>query len=64
MFGFTEPGANVGVGGSFTGGNAVSLSGLLSASSTFTGNAQGGSSTAFSRVQPAIVMNKIIFAGA
>jgi microcystin-dependent protein len=32
--------------------------------SAFTGTAQGGSSTAFATIQPALVMNKIIYAGA
>jgi microcystin-dependent protein len=35
-----------------------------SASSTFTGDAQGGSSTVFTNVQPSLVTNCLLFAGA
>lgn len=57
--GFTQPGVNVGVGGSNTGGNISGLNGL-SISATFTGVPQGGTAASFSIVQPTIVLNKII----
>jgi len=47
---------NVGVGGSASGGQLVPIT----ASSTFTGTAQGGTSTAFGVVQPTIVANKLL----
>jgi microcystin-dependent protein len=37
--------------------------GLNSLSATFTGTAQGGTSTAFAIVQPTLILNYIIFAG-
>lgn len=55
LSGILAGGSNVGFGGSNTGGQAVSLNGLLSASSTFTGTAQGGTSTPFANVPPAIL---------
>jgi hypothetical protein len=60
MNGFTTPGTNVGVGGTATGGNEVSLNGLLTASSTFTGNAQGGTSAPINKLPPVSLVYKII----
>ena len=58
--GILSPGSNVGVGGSNTGGQAISLHGLLSANSSFTGTAQGGTSTPFANVPPTILMTVYI----
>lgn len=52
------PGANVSVGGAANGGNAIVVTPTIT--STFTGAAQGGTSTAFGIVQPTIIMNKIM----
>lgn len=51
---------NIGMGGTATGAVQSPLLGI----STFTGVAQGGTSTAFSNVPPAIVTNYLLFAGA
>jgi microcystin-dependent protein len=56
--GFTQPGTNVGVGGVATGGQTLTLT------ATFTGAAQGGTSTAFGIINPGFILNKIIYAGA
>lgn len=60
MMGFISPGNNVGYGGTNNGGLGVSLNGLLSASSSFSGNNNGGSSAPFSIVPPGIATQKII----
>jgi microcystin-dependent protein len=52
-----QSGATVGVGGATSGG---SFEQPPSFSSTFTGVAQGGTSTAFGIVQPTIILNKIL----
>lgn len=44
-------------------GNYLSSVGNAIITSTFTGTAQGGSSSAVNNVQPTMIMNKIIFAG-
>jgi microcystin-dependent protein len=66
-FTFTA-GSNYNVTGSSFGVSTIAASGLGStvtlASQTFTGVAQGGTSTAFGIVQPTIITNFIIFAGA
>jgi microcystin-dependent protein len=50
-------------GGSGSGATMDNPSGTLTASSTFYGNAQGGTSTPFSIVQPTLITNYILFAG-
>lgn len=52
----------VGPGGASSPVTVSAVSGNISAS--FTGTAQGGTATAFSAVNPALIMNKIIYAGA
>lgn len=67
--GFTyTAGSNYDVTGSSFGVTTIAASGLGTtvtlAAQSFTGAAQGGTSTAFSRCQPTIILNYIIFAGA
>lgn len=50
-----QPGSNVGVGGTATGGTTLALNGNLLIGSTFTGNAQGGTSAPVNNVQPSQV---------
>jgi microcystin-dependent protein len=58
------PGSNYNVTGSSFGVSTIAVSGLAStvnlASQSFTGTAQGGTSTAFSRCQPTIISNKLL----
>lgn len=58
---------NFGTGSSFIGaltGSTLSSGAVTSTGNgTFTGNAQGGASTAFSTVLPSIILTKIIYAG-
>jgi microcystin-dependent protein len=55
-------------GGSFTGATSTATLSIVSnttgITASFTGSAQGGASTAFSDINPALIMNKIIYAGA
>ncbi|MCG2665882.1 phage tail protein [Bradyrhizobium sp. GCM10023182] len=60
FYGFIQPGNNVQVGGTGTGGAATVATSLLSVTSSFTGTAQGGTSAAFSVTQPTIVLNKLL----
>jgi microcystin-dependent protein len=57
--GIVTPGSTVGVGGTSSGGTGAALNGLSIAAS-FTGNAQGGTSTPFALTQPTIILNKIL----
>ena len=63
FYGFNVPGTNTGFGGTSTGGDRRAATDELTVTSTFTGNAQGGTSTAFGVVQPTLILNYIIFAG-
>lgn len=47
-----------------TGSTWTGASNMTGAAPTFTGSAQGGSSTAFDKIQPTIITNYIIYAGA
>jgi len=58
---YSTPGTNIGIGGTATGGQINVTTPTIT--STFTGTAQGGSSTAFGVVQPTFILNYIIFAG-
>lgn len=60
IFGITTPGVTVGVGGTATGGATSALASNQTVSSGFSGNAQGGTSTAFGVVQPTIILNKLL----
>jgi microcystin-dependent protein len=57
------PGATVGVGGTNSGGQLETLAAALAGGFTFAGGAQGGSNAAFTNMSPAIIANKIIYAG-
>lgn len=60
VLGFESAGTNVGFGGANTGGQSINISGNVGCTSTFTGTAQGGTSTPVRTVQPTIVCNYII----
>jgi microcystin-dependent protein len=59
IYGFSPGGPTVGYGGTATGATAIHIGGTAM-SGTFTGTAQGGSSTAFAILQPTIIANKLL----
>ncbi len=58
--GFTQPGANVGVGGTATGGAIAALFGNQGVTSSFSGTPQGGTSIPVGVVQPSRLVNRAI----